>query len=276
MHLPTPPSDAPRDPWWDEPLERCPLVFLDLEMTGLDSERDRVVEICAERVRGDVLEARLCSLVRADCGGGEAYHHLGPEVLATAPTFAELAPEIEAIFAGGVLVAHAAGHDAAFLAAEMRRIGRSFACPHYVDTLALSRRAFNLRAHSLVRLAASFDIPDPAPHRAANDVAVLRQLWPRLVAELRPRTARDLWHVRVGARHARPEVVARAQRAAELGVLAVVHYRPSGRGVELLPFRVTRVRTDLDPPVVLGYLDATRGRRELRTDRILAVELPGE
>jgi DNA polymerase-3 subunit epsilon len=36
--------------------------------------------------------------------------------------------------------------------------------------------------------------------------------------------------------------------------------------------RITDVRTDLDPPRVLGYLLPSRSRRELRADRILAIE----
>jgi hypothetical protein len=37
---------------------------------------------------------------------------------------------------------------------------------------------------------------------------------------------------------------------------------------------VTDVRTDLDPPQVLGYLLPSRSRRELRADRILALDVP--
>jgi DNA polymerase-3 subunit epsilon len=51
-----------------------------------------------------------------------------------------------------------------------------------------------------------------------------------------------------------------------------VRYRPARRGPEELVVRVMGVRTDLDPPRVLGYLLPSRSRRELRADRILAIE----
>ena len=54
-----------------------------------------------------------------------------------------------------------------------------------------------------------------------------------------------------------------------------VRYRPARRRPEELVFCVTGVRTDLDPPRVLGYLLPSRSRRELRADRILAIDSPG-
>jgi DNA polymerase-3 subunit epsilon len=42
--------------------------------------------------------------------------------------------------------------------------------------------------------------------------------------------------------------------------------------VQRFRFHVTAVLTDLDPPVVLGYLQHTRGRRQLRADRIVRIE----
>ena len=62
-----------------------------------------------------------------------------------------------------------------------------------------------------------------------------------------------------------------ATRAVEDASDVIVRYRPAHRGPEDLVMRLTAVRTDLDPPRVLGYLLASRGRRELRADRILAI-----
>jgi DNA polymerase-3 subunit epsilon len=118
-------------------------------------------------------------------------------------------------------------------------------------------------------------------------------VWARCLEALAPRSLRDLWHVRVGRRHARPDIVAAAVVAADLGYPVRVRYRaarkgraaaaaraaqasdaPFGPGVEELEMVVTAVRTDLDPPRVLGYLLPSRGRRELRADRILAIVCP--
>jgi DNA polymerase-3 subunit epsilon len=51
-----------------------------------------------------------------------------------------------------------------------------------------------------------------------------------------------------------------------------VTFRPRRRPAENLVLVVREVRSDLDPPRVLGYQLPGRGRCELRADRILRVE----
>lgn len=270
-----PPAGSP----WDGPLARAPLVFVDLEMTGLDPGRDRVVQICVERVEGDSLTGRLLSFVRpepsVELAAGTAIHGIGPSELDGAPTFDSIADRVLGLIAGGIIVAHGARYDVAFLAAELARLGRSWSCTHYLDTLALSRRALRCPSHRLTALAQLLGFDNPEAHRADNDVRVLRLLFEHLRQALRPSSARDLWHVSTARRVVRPAIVAAARRAAELGQCARVLYQPCGRAAQQLGFHVTSVRTDLDPPVVLGYLQHTRGRRELRADRILTFELVG-
>jgi DNA polymerase III subunit epsilon len=296
-HRPEPPPGSP----WDDPIAEAPLAFVDLEMTGLDATRDRVLEVCIMRVRGAEVEAEVVSLVRPEEGaftvggsppdtppgsglasspksfGNAHIHGIDPEAVAGAPSFADLAPRIEAALDGAVVVAHAAAWDVAFLEAELERAGRARRIPHYLDTLILSRRAFALPSHRLTALCASFDIPHEQAHRAASDVAALRAVFARVLGVLCPTTPRDLWHVRVGQRRARPDLIAAAIQALEHEATVTVRYRPARRPPEELVFRVTGVREELDPPRVLGYLLPSRSRRELRADRILAIvpHLPG-
>jgi DNA polymerase-3 subunit epsilon len=268
-HRPEPPPGSP----WDDPIAEAPLAFVDLEMTGLDAARDRVLEVCIVRVRGAEIEAEVVSLVRPDEGafGNAHIHGIDPEAVAAAPSFADLLPRVEAALDGAVVVAHAASWDVAFLEAELERAGRARKISHYLDTLILSRRAFALPSHRLTALCASFGIPHEQAHRAASDVAALRAVFARVLGVLCPTTPRDLWHVRVGQRRARPDLIAAAIQALEHEVPVTVRYRPARRPPEELVFRVTGVREELDPPRVLGYLLPSRSRRELRADRILAI-----
>ena len=281
-HRSEPPPGSP----WDDPIGEAPLAFVDLEMTGLDAARDRVLEVCVERVRGERVEEAVVSLVRPDGGafGNAHIHGIDPAEVALAPTFASLAPRILELLEGAVVVAHAAAWDVAFLEAELARAGLAGEDPrtpgqpqqilHYLDTLTLSRRAFALPSHRLGALCEAFGISPGRAHRADSDVAALRGVFARVLSVLAPATLRDLWHVRVGQRHARPELVAAAVQALEHAAPVTVRYRPARHPVEELVFQVTGVRTDLDPPRVLGYLLPSRGRRELRADRILAI-VPG-
>src|SRR5450432_2075845 len=97
-------------------------------MTGLDAERDRVVEICVERWVGDRLVASLDSLVQPDdarVGGASHVHGLGAAELADAPAFAALADRVLELLDGAIFVAHAAEWDLKFLGVEMQRLGKT-------------------------------------------------------------------------------------------------------------------------------------------------------
>jgi DNA polymerase-3 subunit epsilon len=268
-------EEPPRGSPWDNPLVDAPLVFLDLEMTGLRPAVDRVIEVCAERVRGDKLEASLTTLVRPEDGayGNAHVHGIEREALASAPTFAQIAKDLLDVIGDGILVAHAAEWDVTFLEAELARTGKPQRFPFFLDTLVMSRRAFVLPSHGLEALSASLGIARQRAHRAGDDVLAMREVFRHVVTALTPDTPRDLWHVRIGQRHARPAVVEAAQAAVDLGKPVKLRYRPAHRGPEDLFFCITSVRTDLDPPRVLGYLHPSRSRRELRADRILQIEL---
>lgn len=280
---------------WDEPIEQVALAFVDLEMTGLDIEQDRVVEICIERTVAAQTVARLHTLLRTPAmeqagaqpesrdaarsesldrmrATAQALHGITAAERSLAPCFAEVAAEVTALLGQAVLIAHSAAHDVAFLQQEFRRVATPWACPYFVDTLPLVRRGLALPRSGLVAAAARLGIPNPRPHRADNDVAVLRALWQRLLEQLTPKTPRDLWNFQAGLKPDLAAVLAAASQARERGQLVWISYRCARRPVERLAFRVTEVRTDLDPPRVLGYLELSRGRRELHGDRILAIE----
>lgn len=271
-------SEPPPGPPWDAPFDEAPFAFVDLEMTGLDPERDRVCEACIVRTTGKRVDAELESLVLPDArlGGNAAIHGLDADALAGAPSFAELSARVSELLAGAIVVAHAADYDTSFLRAELARAGAPYEPAGVLDTLPLSRRCFALPSHRLSALAESLPLSLPRPHRAGDDARATMELFFRIAEILRPATPRDLFHVRIGERHARPDVLARALAAVDERAVVRVRYRPARRAVEDLAMVLTDVRTDKDPPRILGYMHPGRGRRELRADRILAICAEGE
>jgi DNA polymerase-3 subunit epsilon len=255
-------------------LERAPLAFVDLEMTGLDAERDRIVEICIERTVGGNPAAFLCALVHPGerAGGASQVHGLDSVALSGAPPFPSIAPRVVEMLDGAILVAHGAHWDVRFLLAECVRAGVELRLEHWLDTLVLARRAFAFQGFSLGSLCASLGIERGRAHRAESDVRAMRALFDRCVAELAPVTPRDLWEVRVGERRARQAIVDACVGAAKHGVPVLVTYRAARRAAEPLSMVLLEVRYDLDPPRVVGYQLPGRGRRQLRADRILRIE----
>lgn len=262
-----PPEGAP----WDSPLAETPFAFVDLEMTGLDAQNDRVVEVCVDRVVAGERTEQLCTLVKPPerAGGNAQIHGLDADVLASAPSFADIADQVEKILEGAIVVAHGAIWDVRFLEAEMKRLERPFRIEHYIDTLSLSRRSFALPGHSLDALCTHFGIDRGTAHRAESDVLALRKVFEKCVASLEPKSARDLWEVRIAERHARPEIVRICTESLQQELQ--ITYRPARKPPEEILLVVTAVRADLDPPRVIGYQLPGRGRRELRADRILRV-----
>jgi DNA polymerase III subunit epsilon len=266
--------NPPPGPPWDLPVERAPLAFLDLEMTGLDASLDRVVEICIERVIGGRPDGSLCTLVNPGerAGGARQVHGLDAASLAGAPSFEQIAPAVLAMLEGAILVAHGGKWDARFLLAEFGRARVSWELEPWLDTLVLARRVFAFHSYSLGALCEKLGIDRGQAHRAESDVRATRALFDRCVALLSPVSPRDLWEVRVGERRARAAIVEACAVAVKHGGPVVVTYRPARKPPEPLSMVLLEVRSDLDPPRVVGYQLPGRGRRQLRADRILRVE----
>jgi DNA polymerase-3 subunit epsilon len=264
----------PQGPPWDLPVAEAPLAFVDLEMTGLDATRDRVVEVCIDRVVGGVSVGGLCTLLDPGerVGGAAHVHGLDAAALTGSPRFDSVAEPILALLDGAVLVAHAAAWDVRFLVAELQRTGRVATLEHWLDTLALARRSFAFHSYSLDALCRELSIDRGTAHRAESDVRALRVVFDRCVAVLAPVSVRDLWEVRVGERKARQAVLDACEAAAKHGAPVIVTYRAARRPPEPLAMVLQEVLSQLDPPRVVGYQLPGRGRRQLRVDRILRIE----
>lgn len=266
-------QEPPAGPPWDLPIDEAPLAFLDLEMTGLDPKKDRVIELCVEKVVGGAVLDRLETLISPGPGkvGNVHIHGIDEAQLAGAPSFESIAPRLLEVLSGAVIVAHAASWDVAFLEAELARANTPRSFPFFLDTLTLARRVFALQSHSLDALARELSIERARAHRAGDDVRVLRRIFDEVLRQLQPKSPRDLWFVRIGERTARPEIVAACINAAESKHPVSLRFRPSRKPPVVLEACITQVRTDLDPPRVVGYALPGRGRFELRADRILSI-----
>jgi DNA polymerase-3 subunit epsilon len=116
-------------------------VLIDVETTGANPVSDRVTEVAVLRVeRGEIVE-RWESLVNPQCSiPGMIQRLIGitDAMVATAPTFAELADRLRTRLDGAVFIAHNARFDYGFIKNEYSRIGQGFDAP-VLCTVKLSR-----------------------------------------------------------------------------------------------------------------------------------------
>jgi DNA polymerase III epsilon subunit-like protein len=196
----------------------APLVLIDLETTGVNPRRDRIIEIAAIRYEPGQPTLLLDSLVRTEGleVGPTHVHGIVPEMLADAPTFAELLPALRAVAEGATMVAHNASFEHGFLTAELDRAGGAWGLPR-LCTVRLSQRLHSDRpkrgGHRLGELARHYSVPVVAAHRALGDVVMMAHLLirmlggfgfpeqlPRLVlGEVRPASALPRWPAEIGA-----------------------------------------------------------------------------
>jgi len=154
-------------------LEATPLVFVDVETTGLDPSRgDRICEIALIRREpsGSTYEwSQLVDPQRPISRGAYAVNRISASLLKGAPTFDSIISEVNDVIDGAVWVAHNAPFDLGFVRSEYRKARRTLVDRPVVDTVHLARRHFRFPSNRLGELARQFGIAAPDAHRALGD-----------------------------------------------------------------------------------------------------------
>jgi len=162
-------------------MQDVAFAVVDVETTGLTPAfGDRVCEIAIIRVHGEGNSTTFTSLVnpgRPLSPGAAAVNGITPEILATAPTFPNIAEEVVCHLDGCVFVAHNAPFDLGFLAAEFQRLKITLPVTHAIDTLALARHYYTFAHNSLGAIAEELNLPYPQRHRALQDAEVTWQVF---------------------------------------------------------------------------------------------------
>lgn len=155
------------------------LVFLDLETTGATASRDRITEIgLIEIVHGRHI-GEWSSLVNPQIPIPpfiESLTGISDEMVASAPSFAEIAHDLKSRLDGRLLVAHNARFDYGFLTTEFQRLEINYQSD-VLCTVRLSRKLFPGHArHNLDSLMQRHGVDCSARHRALGDARVLWDL----------------------------------------------------------------------------------------------------
>ncbi|MBW1879704.1 MAG: hypothetical protein JRJ84_15185 [Deltaproteobacteria bacterium] len=172
-----------------QPARKAPIAVLDLEMTGLDVEQDRVIEVAIVRGDGPQVIGELQSLVRADrplSTQAARVTQITPEMLADQPEFPAIAPAVREMVRDAVVIAHNVPFDVGFIHQEMGRAGVEFPPPVTVDTLLMARRLFAFRRNNLGALCEQLGIALDGHHRALADARATFQLYHRMLEILDP------------------------------------------------------------------------------------------
>ena len=178
-------------------LEDATYVVVDLETTGLRPGRSGICEIGAVRLRGFEIEAEFETLVDPGlpiAAGASAVTGLRNEQLRGAPRPAEAVRSFLAFAGDGVLVAHNARFDLAFLDRETERLTGSRIGSPVVDTVRLARTllAGRVAGFGLGQLAWFLGTAERPCHRALPDARATAELLLALIGLAQERGARTV------------------------------------------------------------------------------------
>ncbi|MCC6187988.1 MAG: DEAD/DEAH box helicase family protein [Anaerolineales bacterium] len=146
-------------------------VTLDLETTGLEADRDAIIEIGAIKFRGERIEAEFSTLVNPNRKLTPFITRLTgitDAMLVNAPRLPAVLPKLEAFVGGAPVIGHNVGFDLSFLRAKgsLRDNGA-------LDTYGLASVLLPTAGrYNLASLGKTLGISLPATHRALDDCRV--------------------------------------------------------------------------------------------------------
>lgn len=162
-------------------------LYYDTETTGVRADKDRVIELAVYDPADNRSFVKLINPEIPIPPDATAIHHITNEMVASAPTFAEIADEFIAFCDGDVvLIAHNNDQfDIHFLRNEFKRCQRDMPNWKFLDTLKWARRYRpDLPRHTLQFLRSTYGIPENNAHRALDDVIVLQQVFSAMIDDL--------------------------------------------------------------------------------------------
>ncbi len=155
-------------------------VALDLETTGLDSNRHQILEVGAVRFRGDEVVETYQTLVNPGVQIPEFIQrltHISPQQVKRAPFFSSVAAEIEDFLGADPIIGHNIQFDIGFLANNGVRLNN----PSY-DTWDLASVFMpQSRQYSLKYLTSHFQVEHNDAHRALADAMATKNVYIKLL-----------------------------------------------------------------------------------------------
>jgi len=174
-------------------LARAPL-YLDTETTGLGPDAE-IVEIAIVDTEGRPLVNTLVRPQGEVPPDASRVHGLTTAMLQSAPTWAQLWPQIQAVMAGRLVLMYNADYDVRLMRQTTERYGLAFDIPGvefgdllmlYSEFKGVRGQNGSLRRWRLEQAGRELQIPLPNSHRALDDTLLTREVHRKIAAQSLP------------------------------------------------------------------------------------------
>jgi signal-transduction protein with cAMP-binding, CBS, and nucleotidyltransferase domain/DNA polymerase III epsilon subunit-like protein len=264
-------------------LSALPVIVLDVETTGLDVRRDRIVQVGAVAMLGQRIldEPRLDQLIDPGVpipASATRIHGLTDIDVAGAPRFADFAQTLRELVSGHVVVGHNIGFDLAVLRHEAARAGVRWHDPPALDVGQLvGALEPALPDLGLETVASLLGVTIDGRHRALGDALATARAFSNLLPRLREADVRTLGEAQSFAA-SRADLALREAEAGWLarpGEIAGAPSRPPLTRIDSYIFerRVSNLMSA--PPVTIAAGTTLREAARIMTERRIGALLVG-
>jgi len=162
------------------------ILFVDVETTGLDSTKDRVIEIGAVKVDKNGNIEKYSQLINPGFKISKEIRKITgikQKELDNAPLLDEVSDEVKRVLRTDLFVAHNAKFDFSFLSSELLRLDYPLEVP-YIDTIKIARAFYpNYLNYDLSSLIERMGFKVEKRHRGLDDALVLWELFNKIKTE---------------------------------------------------------------------------------------------
>lgn len=166
------------------PRKKVIEIVLDTETTGLDYTKEKIIEFAAVRLENGKIKDTFSTLINPEQHirkSSIAIHGITQDMVADAPTEAEILPKIREFIGEYPIVAHNAIFDHSFLNEAYKRVFREKFTNEKIDSQQMFKEIFpDLESHGLVALTEKFHVTMENHHRAMDDTMGLALAYPKL------------------------------------------------------------------------------------------------
>lgn len=160
-------------------------ICIDCETTGLEADKDRIIEVAAVLFDMRTVYDQTESLVNPECtipSESIEIHHITQEMVQDQPVIVKILPDLLKFIGDNIIVGHGVGFDIEIIAqaADRHRIPHTLRKNPYLDTLRMARLYGESPINSLEHLRKHFNVPQEGAHRAMSDVVVNMEVFKHL------------------------------------------------------------------------------------------------